>query len=94
MPILRSHTRTLVSDDEKALLTYLGALRRACAGHELREDAKEFLRKTEHLPENLAVYASPEGFALVTDNDGEPLAWYDCDDGAAAAGPSRASPGA
>jgi hypothetical protein len=76
MPILRTHTRTLVSDDETALLTYLGALRRACAGQELREDAQEFLRKTEHLPENLAVYVSPKGFALVTDNDGEPLVWY------------------
>jgi hypothetical protein len=83
MPILTSHTRTLVSEDDNSLLTWLGALRRACAGHELREDAAEFLSKTAHLPEELAVLATPEGFFLVRDKDNQPLAWYRRDDQAA-----------
>lgn len=70
------HTRTLVSEDGKSILSYLGALRRACQGRRLRDDAAEFLRKTAHLPEELAVLATPEGFFLVRDDNDQPLAWY------------------
>jgi len=76
MPILRTRSRTLVSDDGNGVLTYLGALRRACDGHTIRQDAANFLRASAHLPENLAVFACADGFSLVTDDDGKPLAWY------------------
>jgi hypothetical protein len=82
MSILTSHTRTLISDDETTLLTWLGALRSACAGHELREDAAEFLRRTAHLPDELAVIARPDGFYLVMDEHDQPLAWYPRDESA------------
>jgi hypothetical protein len=88
MSILTSHSRTLISDDETSLLTWLGALRQACAGHELRPDAAEFLRQTAHLPEELAVIATPDGFFLVRDEHDQPLAWYPRDDKAAGAAPS------
>jgi hypothetical protein len=76
MPLISSPCRTIIAIDKHALITWLGALRRACEDATLRADAAEFLRRTADLPENVAVYADRQGLGLLVDDQGELLAWY------------------
>jgi hypothetical protein len=56
-------------------MTHLGALRRACAGKNLREDMVAFLSATAELPEDLAIFLDPSGPRLMRDDSDELLQW-------------------
>jgi hypothetical protein len=70
-------SKTLVAEDNNALLTNLGALRKVCAGHNVRADMSAFLRTLEDYPDDLAVYVDPSGPKLVRDDSDELLQWVE-----------------
>lgn len=70
-------SRTRVAEDDNALLTHLGALRKVCAGQNVRADMSAFLRALKNYPDGLAIYVDPSGPKLVRDDSDELLQWVE-----------------